>query len=102
MASRHRDIVDTQVTLVATAQLKHGLARRRANYVDDSRVILLLGETFEHHVVALRLVVLDQVICVDKAAIVLTLGLHLQRVWRLADLALERFPEERLEVAGDL
>ena len=44
---------------MATTQLENSLAWRRANYVDDSRVILLLRKRFEHHVVTLRLVVLD-------------------------------------------
>ena len=102
MAPRHGYIVDTQIALVATAQFENGLALRRTNYVDDSRVILLLGETFEDHVVALRLIILDQVVCFHEAAICgTTLGLHLQWVRRLADLALERFPEERLEVVLD-
>lgn len=85
---------------MATTQLENSLAWRRANYVDDSRVILLLRKRFEHHEVTLRLIVLDKVIGLDIARG--RLSLHLQWVRSLADLTLECLPEEGLEVGGDL
>lgn len=63
--------------------------------MDDSRGVLLLTERFENHVIALRPVIVDQV--VDVA-----IGLHHQGVRSLADLALERLPEVGREVGGDL
>ena len=64
--------------------------------MDNTGCVLLLTERLEHHVVALRLLVLDEVISGARA-----LGLHHKRVSRLADLTLEGLPEEGGEVRGD-
>lgn len=50
-----------------------------------------MTETLEHHIVSDRLLVLDQVVH-------LAFSLHHKRVGGLADLALERLPEEGGEV----
>ena len=62
--------------------------------MDDSRCVLLLTEGLEHHVVALRLLILDEVIS-------RTVRFHHQRVCGLADLTLEGLPEEGGEVRRD-
>ena len=97
VAPGYRDVVDAQVTLVPSSQLEDSLARAGTDYVNDSRVVLLLRQTFEHHEVALRLFVLNQIVGADAA--VLGLGLQLQRVRSFTNLALKRLPEESLEVA---
>ena len=106
VAPRHRDIIDSQITLMPPAQLEYSFAGARANYMNNSGVVLLLRERFQHHKVTLGFFVLDEVVCADKSAggAIGTAGLalHLQWVGRLANLALERLPEERLEVGADL
>ena len=57
----------------------------------NSAIVLLLRKTLEHHVVALWLVIFDQVIFS-------TLSFHHKRVWRLTDFALKSAPKERREV----
>ena len=90
------------------AQLEHSFAGARANYMNNSGVVLLLRERFQHHKVSLGFFVLDQVVCLDQPASIggaigaAGLALHLQWVGRLANLALERLPEERLEVRAHL
>ena len=91
MAAGHRNIVDSQVTLVSATQLEHCLRRRGSDDVDDTRRVFLLTERFEYHVVSLRFIILDQV--VDPA-----LCLHHERIGRFTDFALEGFPEVRREV----
>ena len=106
VAPRHRDIIDSQITLMPPAQLEYSFAGARAYYMNNSGVVLLLRERFQHHKVSLGFFVLDQVVCADQSAggAIGTAGLalHLQWVGRLANLALERLPEERLEVGADL
>ena len=106
VAPRHRDIIDSQITLMPPAQLEHSFAGARAYYMNNSGVVLLLRERFQHHEVSLGFFVLDQVVCLDQPASIggaigaAGLALHLQWVGRLANLALERLPEERLEVGA--
>ena len=106
VAPRHRDIIDSQITLMPPAQLEYSFAGARAYYMNNSGVVLLLRERFQHHEVSLGFFVLDEVVCADQSAGgaigTASLALHLQWVGRLANLALERLPEERLEVGADL
>jgi len=85
------NIVDAQVALVAAAQLENVFLGRGANDVDNARVVLLLRQTFQHHVVALRFIIFDE-------AVVPSVGFHHERVGRLADLAFKSAPEVRREV----
>ena len=62
MASRNRNVVDPQIRLVSTPQLKTVFLVIRPNYVDDSRGDLLLVETLEHQKVALWSFVVHQVV----------------------------------------
>lgn len=85
MATTNRDVVDTEITLVSSSKLEYLLLGRRSNYVDNTRVVLLLVETLEHKVISLLLLVLDQVV-------VPALRFQHQWVRLLADLALKRLP----------
>ena len=95
VASRDGDVIDSQIALVASSKLEDCLAGTGPNYVDNSGVILLLRKTLQHHEVALRLLILHQVISVP-------LGFHHERISGLTDLALESLPEVGAEVGRDL
>ena len=88
VAARDRDVVDSQIALVAAAQLEHSLVERGLDNVNDSGRVFLLTETFKNHIVALWSLILDQIVS-------LIFCLHHQRVGRLADLALKGLPEVR-------
>ena len=60
--------------------------------MDNARGVLLLREGFQHHVVALGLLILHQVVRVAL------LALHHQRVGCLTDFALKCLPEVGREV----
>ena len=45
VAARHRNVINTQVTFMPTAELKDCLASTGPNYVDDTRVVFLLRQT---------------------------------------------------------
>jgi len=54
MASRHRNVVNTQVALVAAAQLEYLLLLSGLDDMDDPACILFLTQTLQNQVVALR------------------------------------------------
>lgn len=48
MASADRNVIDPQVSFMASAQLERLFGRRGLDHVDDSRGVLLLFEAFQH------------------------------------------------------
>ena len=95
VAPTNRNIIDAQIALMAAPELEDCLVGSRADDVNDARCVLFLRETLQDHVIALRLIVLNQVV-------VLRAGLHHQRVRGLADFALEGLPEVGGEVGLQL
>ena len=95
VAPTNRNIIDAQIALMAAPELEDCLVGSGADDVNDARCVLFLGETLQHHVIALGLIVLNQVV-------VLRAGLHHQRVRGLADFALEGLPEVGGEVGLQL
>ena len=59
MHSGHTDVVDTQVGVVASAQLELGLEGSRLDDVDDSAGVLFVTQTLQDQVVSSGLLVLD-------------------------------------------
>jgi hypothetical protein len=55
------NVINSEVTLVSTAQLEAVLLLARADNVDDSAGVLLLVERLQDQVVACRLFVLNEV-----------------------------------------
>lgn len=80
---------------MAAAEFKNVLLVAWSDDINDSTVVFLLTQTFEHQVVAHWLLVLDKV--VGPAA-----RFKHQWVGILADLALERLPEESGEIRACL
>lgn len=77
---------------MASAQFKHPfLLRRWTDNVNDSRVVFLLRQTFEHHVITFRLVILDKIELPS-------MGLHHEWVRCLTDFALKSAPKVSCEV----
>lgn len=87
MASGHGDVINSQITLMASSKFKYVLGGTWTDDVDDPAVVFLLTQTFKHQVVANWFLVLDQVIGV-------TLSFDHKRVSIFTNLALKRFPEE--------
>ena len=62
MAARDRDVVDSQVRLVAPAELERRLLSRWLDDMYNPLVVLLLRQALEYHEVALGLVIVHQVV----------------------------------------
>lgn len=97
MATGDRDIVDSQVTLMSTAELESALVLSGNDDVDNTGSILLLMETLKHQVVAFGALVVNQIVGVIAISPSCTFGTEYQRISLSADLTLEGFPIERLE-----
>ena len=95
VAPRHRYVVDPQIRLMSPAQLERLLLVVGPDHVDYARRVLLLVQTLQHQEVAIRSLVVHQVVG-------LVLRPQHQGVRLLADLALERFPVVRGEVGTHL
>lgn len=91
MAAGHRDVIDSQVGFVASAQFENIFLGCGPDYMDDSAGVFLLVKGLEYHIVALLVLV------VHKFELIVS-GLDHQRVGFLANLTLEGLPEERAEV----
>lgn len=86
VAAGNRDVVNSEVALMATAKLEDISLRGGLDNMDDPRSVLLLVKRFEHHVVACLFFVLHELV------LVLT-SLDHQRVSFLADFTFESLPE---------
>ena len=95
MATGNRDIIYSKVTLMTAAEFKHVFLCRRTDNINNPAVIFLLTQTFQHEVVSNWFLVLDKIVSPPTR-------LEHQRISVLADLALERFPEECLEIWASL
>ena len=62
MATRHRDIIDSQVRFMTTTQLEAVLLVSRSDDVYDSRSVLLLVETLQHQIVTFWSFIVNQVV----------------------------------------
>lgn len=91
MTPRDRNVVNSQVTFVAAPELENVFLCAWPDNINDPTVVLLLAQTLKHEVITDWLLILNEV--VSAAAC-----LEHQRVGILADLALERLPEERREI----
>ena len=88
VAPRHRDVIDAQIGLMPPSQLELLIVLRGSNDVNNATCVLFLTQRFEDHIIAWRLIVLDQIVGMP-------LRFHHQRVGTFTDFALEGFPEER-------
>jgi hypothetical protein len=73
------------------AKLEYILLWRWPNYVNDTRRVLFLIQTFKHHVVTSLLIILNKFVLI-------AISLDHKRVGLLTDFALKSLPEERTEV----
>ena len=62
MAPTNRNVIDAQVALVSSTKFENGLRWAWLYNVDNPAIVLLLRQTLEHHIVAFRFVIFDQVI----------------------------------------
>ncbi len=91
MASGNRDIINPEVTLMTTSEFKHILLCGRTDNINNPAVIFLLTQTFQHQVVANWFLILYKIVSTSAR-------LEHQRIGVLAYFALERLPEECLEI----
>lgn len=80
VAARDRDVIDPQVTLMASSKFEHIFLRAWSDDVDDPVVVLLLTQTFKHEIIANWLLILNQIVSS-------TTSLKHERVCVLADFA---------------
>jgi hypothetical protein len=91
MTSTNRDIIDSQITFMASTKLKNLFLRCRSDDVDYSWCVFLLVKWLKNHIIPNLLFVLDQV---EFMAITFN---H-QGICFLTYLAFECFPKETWEV----
>ena len=91
MATGNRYIIYSKVTLMTAAEFKHVFLCRRTDNINNPAVIFLLTQTFQHQVVANWFLILYKIVSTSAR-------LEHQRIGVLADFALERLPEECLEI----
>lgn len=94
MAAGYRDIIDSQVTLMSSAELESALILSGNNDVDYAGSILLLMETLKHQVITFGALVVNQIIGVIAISPSCTFGTEDQWIGLSADLTLEGFPVE--------
>lgn len=95
MASGNRDIIYSEVTLMTAAEFKYIFLRRRTDNVNNPAIIFLLTQTFQNKIVTNGFLVLNKIESPSAC-------LEHQRISVLAYFALERFPEECLEIRASL